>query len=328
MRVFARLYAGKRYLQGSRYFMLPPDLLAQLAPTAADPRPVLLTLAGPTAVGKTALSVALAQHLGTEILSADSRQFFRELSIGTAKPTPEEMQDVPHHFIDSHSITQEYSAGRFAADALAVLDDLFRRLPVVVLTGGSGLYLQALTDGLDELPAVDPAVRLGLQQELQTLGLPTLVAELAATDPVAHERVDLQNHQRVLRALEITRGTGRPFSSFHTGSAAAAEAAAARPFRVVKVALNRPREVLYDRINQRVEAMLADGLLAEVEGLAPFRHHQALQTVGYQELFGYLDGAYDYAEAVRLLQRNTRHYAKRQLTWLRRDAGYQWVELA
>jgi tRNA dimethylallyltransferase len=308
--------------------MLPNTLLAQLAPTPIDPRPVLLTLAGPTAVGKTALSVTLAQQLGTEILSADSRQFFRELSIGTAKPTPEEMQGVPHHFIDSHSITQEYSAGRFAADAEVVLTELFQRLPVVILTGGSGLYLQALTDGLDELPAVDPAVRQGLQQELQTQGLPPLVAELAATDPVAHQRIDLQNHQRVLRALEITRGTGRPFSSYHAGPAAVAATAAARPFRVVKVALSRPREVLYERINQRVEAMLAAGLLAEVEGLVPFRHHQALQTVGYQEIFGYLDGTYDYAEAVRLLQRNTRHYAKRQLTWLRRDAAYQWVELS
>jgi tRNA dimethylallyltransferase len=308
--------------------MLPNTLLAQLAPTPTDPRPVLLTLAGPTAVGKTALSVTLAQQLGTEILSADSRQFFRELSIGTAKPTPEEMQGVPHHFIDSHSITQEYSAGRFAADAEVVLTELFQRLPVVILTGGSGLYLQALTDGLDELPAVDPAVRQGLQQELQTQGLPPLVAELAATDPVAHQRIDLQNHQRVLRALEITRGTGRPFSSYHAGPAAVAATAAARPFRVVKVALSRPREVLYERINQRVEAMLAAGLVAEVEGLVPFRHHQALQTVGYQEIFGYLDGTYDYAEAVRLLQRNTRHYAKRQLTWLRRDAAYQWVELS
>jgi tRNA dimethylallyltransferase len=307
--------------------MLPPEILAQLAPTAADPRPVLLALAGPTAVGKTALSVALAQQLGTEILSADSRQFFRELSIGTAKPTLEEMQGVPHHFIDSHSITQEYSAGRFAAEALAVLEGLFQRLPVVILTGGSGLYLQAVTDGLDELPAVDPSVRQQLQQELQTQGLPALVAELAATDPVAHGRIDLQNHQRVLRALEITRGTGRPFSSYHTGPEAVAAAAAARPFRVVKVALSRPREELYQRINQRVEAMLAAGLLAEVGGLLPFRHHQALQTVGYQEIFGFLDGDYDYAEAVRLLQRNTRHYAKRQLTWLRRDAGYQWVEL-
>jgi tRNA dimethylallyltransferase len=308
--------------------MLPNTLLAHLAPTPTDPRPVLLTLAGPTAVGKTALSVTLAQQLGTEIISADSRQFFRELSIGTAKPTPEEMQGVPHHFIDSHSITQEYSAGRFAADAEVVLTELFQRLPVVILTGGSGLYLQALTDGLDELPAVDPTVRQGLQQELQTHGLPPLVAELAATDPVAHQRIDLQNHQRVLRALEITRGTGRPFSSYHAGPAAVVATAAARPFRVVKVALSRPREVLYERINQRVEAMLAAGLVAEVEGLVSFRHHQALQTVGYQEIFGYLDGTYDYAEAVRLLQRNTRHYAKRQLTWLRRDAAYQWVELS
>jgi tRNA dimethylallyltransferase len=209
-----------------------------------------------------------------------------------------------------------------------VLDGLFQRLPVVILTGGSGLYLQAVTDGLDELPAVDPGVRQQLQQELQTQGLPALVAELAATDPVAHGRVDLQNHQRVLRALEITRGTGRPFSSYHTGPEAVAAAAAARPFRVVKVALSRPREELYQRINQRVEAMLAAGLLAEVGGLLPFRHHQALQTVGYQEIFGFLDGDYDYAEAVRLLQRNTRHYAKRQLTWLRRDPNYVWYNLS
>jgi tRNA dimethylallyltransferase len=200
-------------------------------------------------------------------------------------------------------------------------------LPVVILTGGSGLYLQALTDGLDELPAVDPAVRQALQHELHTQGLAALVAELASTDPMAHQRIDRQNHQRVLRALEITRSTGRPFSSFHQGAAAVAATAAARPFRVVKVALARPRAELYQRIDQRVEQMLAAGLLAEVERVLPFRHHQALQTVGYQEIFGYLDGHYDYAEAVRLLQRNTRHYAKRQLTWLRRDAAYEWVEL-
>ncbi|WP_151087998.1 tRNA (adenosine(37)-N6)-dimethylallyltransferase MiaA [Hymenobacter baengnokdamensis] len=306
---------------------LPTYLLDQLAPSAADPRPVLLAVAGPTAVGKTALTVALAKQLGTEIISADSRQFFREMSIGTAKPTAEEMQGVPHHFVDSHSITQEYSAGRFAADADALLARLFARHAVVIATGGSGLYLQALTDGLDELPAVPAAVRQQLQHELQTLGLPPLVAELARTDPTAYARLDLQNHQRVLRALEITRGTGRPFSSFHKGPAAVAATAAGRPFRVVKVALSRDREALYQRIDQRVVQMLDTGLLAEVEALLPFRHHQALQTVGYQELFGYLDGHYDYAEAVRLLQRNTRHYAKRQLTWLRRDAAYAWVEL-
>ena len=307
--------------------MLLPTILPQLAPTAADPRPVLLAVAGPTAVGKTALTVALARQLGTEIISTDSRQFYREMRIGTAKPTAAEMQGVPHHFVDSHRITEDYSAGRFAAEALGLLSELFQRYPVVIATGGSGLYLQALTDGLDELPAVPPQVRQQLQHELHTLGLPALVSELARLDPVAHQRLDLHNHQRVLRALEITRGTGRPFSSFHRGPAAVAAAAAQRSFRVVKVALSRPREALYARIDQRVLQMLTEGLVAEAEALLPYRQHNALQTVGYQEIFGYLDGHYDYAEAVRLLQRNTRHYAKRQLTWLRRDAGYQWVEL-
>ena len=305
--------------------LLPVSILAQLGPTAADPRPVLLVVAGPTAVGKTALCVQLAQHLGTEIVSADSRQFFREMSIGTAKPTPAEMQGVPHHFIDSHSVADEYSAGRFAADALALLDELFRKYSLVVLTGGSGLYVQAVTDGLDELPGVLPEVRAQLQEELAAHGLPHLVAELAATDPVAYARIDPQNPQRVLRALEITRGTGRPFSSFHTQGMAAADGP--RPFRVVKVALTREREALYQRINQRVENMLVEGLLDEVKRLLPYRHRPALQTVGYQEIFGFLDGDYDWAEAVRLLQRNTRRYAKRQLTWLRRDAAYEWVEV-
>ncbi|MGY3089432.1 tRNA dimethylallyltransferase [Hymenobacter sp. UYAg731] len=302
---------------------LPPEILAQLAPTAADPRPALLTIAGPTAVGKTALCVQLAQQFHTEIVSADSRQFFRELSIGTAKPTPAEMQGVPHHFIDSHSISEDYSAGRFATDCLAVLTDLFRKYPLVILTGGSGLYVQAVTDGLDELPSVPPEVRAQLHAELAAQGLPHLVAELAETDPVAHARIDQQNPQRVVRALEITRATGRPFSSFHTDGPPPENPL----FRNVKVALTREREELYQRINLRVEHMLAVGLLAEVEAVLPYRHHHALQTVGYQEIFGFLDGEYDWAEAVRLLQRNTRRYAKRQMSWLRRDPGYAWVEL-
>jgi tRNA dimethylallyltransferase len=303
--------------------MLPESILAQLTPTAADPRPVLLTIAGPTAVGKTALCVALAQQFNTEIVSADSRQFFRELSIGTAKPTATEMQGVPHHFIDSHSIAEDYSAGRFATDCLALLTQLFQKFPLVILTGGSGLYVQAVTDGLDELPGVPPEIRAQLHEELAAHGLAHLVEELAQTDPVAYARIDRQNYQRVVRALEITRGTGRPFSSFHTQG----QAGDSRPFRVVKVALSREREQLYQRINQRVEHMLEAGLLAEVRSVLPYRHHHALQTVGYQEIFGYLDGDYDWAEAVRLLQRNTRRYAKRQLTWLRRDPAYQWVEL-
>lgn len=287
---------------------------------ASTPKPILLTIAGPTAVGKTALCVRLAQQLGTEVVSADARQFFREMSIGTAKPTPAEMQGVPHHFIDSHSIAEEYSAGRYEADCLTLLDKLFARHRVVILTGGSGLYLQVVTNGLDELPPADAALRTRLQTQLETEGLPALLTQLAEVDPVSYARIDRQNHVRVLRALEVTLGSGRPFSSFH-GAAPKAE----RPFQTLKIALTREREELYQRIDQRVDLMLAEGLLDEVKVLVPHRHAQALQTVGYQEIFDFLDGTYNWDEAVRLLKRNTRRYAKRQLTWLRRDEQYQWL---
>jgi tRNA dimethylallyltransferase len=264
--------------------------------------------------------VQLAQQFGTEVVSADARQFFREMSIGTAKPTAEEIQGVPHHFIDSHSIVEEYSAGRYEVDCLQLLDNLFQRHQIVILTGGSGLYLQAVTDGFDALPPAEPAVRAALQQQLEQQGLPALLEQLAQLDPVSYARIDRQNHVRVLRALEVTLSSGQPFSSFH-GTASKSE----RPFRVLKVALSREREELYQRIDLRVEQMLEQGLLDEVRQLLPYRHHQALQTVGYQEIFGYLDGNYDYDEAVRLLKRNTRRYAKRQLTWLRRDPQYHWL---
>jgi len=290
-----------------------------LTDLAAVTGPTLLVITGPTAVGKTDLCVQLAQQLGTEIVSADSRQFFRELNIGTAKPTVAEMQGVPHHFINSHSITEEYNAGRFEQDALAVLAALFQRHQVVVLTGGSGLYLQAVTEGFDALPAVEPAVREQIKAELEAHGLEPLVAELAHLDAVIHARIDRQNPQRVVRALEICRGTGQPFSSFHAAKAAD------RPFRIIKIALTREREELYQRIDARMDQMLAQGLEAEARALYPYRHHNALQTVGYQELFAYFEGQYEYAEAVRLLKRNSRRYAKRQLTWLRRDAEYQWL---
>ncbi|RPD47937.1 tRNA (adenosine(37)-N6)-dimethylallyltransferase MiaA [Hymenobacter sediminis] len=295
-------------------------MLAELV--SASDKPTLLVITGPTAVGKTDLCVQLAQQLNTEIVSADSRQFFRELNIGTAKPTPEEMQGVPHHFINSHSITEEYNAGRFEEDALTLLSELFQRHRVIILTGGSGLYLQAVTEGLDELPAVPPEMRQQLRTELEAHGLDPLVAELERLDPVTHARIDRQNPQRVLRALEISRATGQPFSSFHGGKAAE------RPFRTVKIALTREREELYQRIDQRMDHMLAAGLEEEARRLYPHRHHNALQTVGYQELFDYFDGLYDYAEAVRLLKRNSRRYAKRQLTWLRRDPEYQWFHPA
>lgn len=283
-------------------------------------QPTLLVVAGPTAVGKTALCVRLAQHFGTEVVSADARQFFREMHIGTAKPTPAEMQGVPHHFVDSHSVLEDYSAGRYEADCLPLLHELFQRHEVVILTGGSGLYLQSVTDGLDELPPADAAIREQLRQELAQLGLPALLQELARLDPVCYDRIDRQNPVRVLRALEVCRSAGRPFSSFHGASQKPV-----RPWRTVKVALNRERDELYQRIDLRVDQMLAQGLLEEVESLLPYRHAQALQTVGYQEIFGFLDARYDWPEAVRLLKRNTRHYAKRQLTWLRRDDEYHWL---
>lgn len=284
-------------------------------------RPTLVVVAGPTAVGKTALCVRLAQHLQTVVVSADSRQFFRELSIGTAKPTPNEMQGVPHYFIDSHSITEDYNAGRFEVDCLALLKQLFQRHAVVILTGGSGLYLQAVTEGFDVMPAIAPTVRTGLQQELTAHGLAPLVAELLATDPVTYARLDHQNPQRVLRALEVTRGTGQPFSSFH-----AQNNAPQRSFQTLKIALTRERAELYARIDERVDEMLAAGLLAEVQSVAAYRQHNALQTVGYQELFDFLDEKQDWPETVRLLKRNTRRYAKRQLTWLRRDPAYHWLQ--
>jgi tRNA dimethylallyltransferase len=286
----------------------------------AAQEPTLLVVSGPTAVGKTDLCVRLAKALDTEIVSADSRQFFRELTIGTAKPTPEEMQGVPHHFINSHSIEEEYNAGRFEQDALALLQQSFQKHQVVILTGGSGLYLQAVTEGFDALPAAPPQVREQLHEELAAHGLEPLVAELERLDPVTYARIDRQNHQRVLRALEITRATGQPFSSFH-----GVKTAADRPFRTVKIALNREREELYQRIDLRMDQMLASGLEAEARAMYPYRHHNALQTVGYKELFDYFEGHYDYEEAVRLLKRNSRHYAKRQLTWLRRDPQYQWM---
>ncbi len=272
-------------------------------------------------MGKTALSVALARRLGTEIVSFDARQFYRELTIGTAAPTVAEMDGVRHHFIGSHSVQDFYSAGRFAADAVQLLtDDLFRRLPVVVAVGGSGLYQQALTDGLPAIPAVDAALRPLLLARLEAEGLPALVAELQTLDPTAWAVIDRQNPQRVLRALEVTLGTGRPFSSFRSAPADGG----ARPWRTVFVGLDRPRPELYARCDARVDEMLAAGLEAEARALYPLRGLNALQTVGYQEWWPYFDGEYDRAEAVRILQRNTRRYVKRQLTWFRRETRFQW----
>lgn len=285
-----------------------------------SPTKTLLVVAGPTAAGKTALCVRLAQELQTDVVSADSRQFYRELTIGTAKPTPAEMDGVRHHFIDSHSITETYTAGRYERDCLLCLEELFREKDVVILTGGSGLFLKVITDGLDEMPPADPEIREELRAWMQRDGLPALVGELRRLDPVYYEKVDQKNPQRIIRALEVCRSTGQPYSHFRRGTKIE------RPFQSIKLCLTREREALYTRIDQRMDAMLAAGLIDEARLLLPYRHHAALQTVGYQEIFPYLDGTYDYDELVRLLKRNSRRYAKRQMTWFRNQGDYEWVD--
>jgi tRNA dimethylallyltransferase len=286
--------------------------------TGQKPGKTLVVVAGPTAVGKTALCLWLAQAWGTEIVSADSRQFFREMNIGTAKPTPEELAAVKHHFVNSHHIGETYSAGAFEADALQTLSDIFQSQDVAILTGGSGLYIDAVCAGMDQMPAVDPAIRLQLMQQLESQGLPALLQLLEHHDPVYFRQVDQANTQRVVRALEVCLASGQPYSAFRIRDLPA------RPFQLVKIGLDRNREELYQRIDARMDQMVAQGLLEEVKALLPYRHQQALQTVGYKEVFDYLDAAYDWEEALRLLKRNSRRYAKRQLTWFRKDPGFTW----
>ncbi|GAA4403206.1 tRNA (adenosine(37)-N6)-dimethylallyltransferase MiaA [Nibrella viscosa] len=278
----------------------------------------LLVIAGPTAVGKTTLCVRLAKALQTDVVSADSRQLYRELTIGTAKPTPAEMDGVVHYFINSHSMAEQVSAGDYEREAMALLRNLFLEKDIVILSGGTGLYIHALCVGLDDIPQIDPSFREELEQRLVTEGPTPLQDELRRLDPLYAQTADLQNTQRVIRALEVCLATGQPFSSFRR------QQTAERPFQSRLVALERPRDELYARIDQRMDAMLDAGLVEEARALLPYRHHNALQTVGYKEVFGYLDGAYDYNEMVRLLKRNSRRYAKRQLTWFRHQGNYQW----
>ena len=278
----------------------------------------VLVIAGPTAVGKTALSVALARQLQTEVISADSRQLYRELTIGTAKPTTADMAGVRHHFIDSHTIHSPVSAGQYEREALTIIDGLFQERELLILSGGTGLYVNAVLHGLDDMPQGDPKLRLRLQQQFEQEGITALQAQLLALDPAFAQLMDLNNTQRVMRALEVCLTTGRPYSSFRQ------RRQANRPFRTVLIGLDRPRDELYARIDQRVEAMLAAGLLDEAAQLLPYRHMAALQTVGYKEVFGYFDGTYTYAAMVELLKRNTRRYAKRQLTWFRHQNEFQW----
>ncbi|MCJ8164663.1 tRNA (adenosine(37)-N6)-dimethylallyltransferase MiaA [Pontibacter sp. E15-1] len=279
----------------------------------------LVVVVGPTAVGKTDLCVYLAKKYAAEIISADSRQFFREMRIGTAKPSPEEQQGIPHHFIDSHSIAEEYNAGGYEQDVLALLPKLFEQQDIVIMTGGSGLYVRAVCEGMDEMPETDLALRERLTHQYELQGLQPLLEQLQLLDPVYFAQVDKDNPQRVIRAVEVCLSSGAPYSSFRRNGQRE------RPFHIIKIGLTRDREDLYQRINQRMDQMLAQGLLEEARELYPHRKHNALQTVGYKEIFDYLDGLCDWEEAVRLLKRNSRRYAKRQLTWFRKNPEeYTW----
>lgn len=281
----------------------------------------LLVLSGPTAIGKTALAIEWAKALGTHIISADSRQFYKEMAIGTAKPTPEERAAAPHHFVDFLPVEQLYSAGDFERDALAKLDVLFKTQDTVILAGGSGLYVQAVTDGFDAMPA-DLTIRAQLMSELEAYGIEPLQQQLHRLDPAHHARMDIQNPQRLVRALEVCLASGKTYSSFRLPSVNT------RPFNIIKVALDADRQWLYDRINTRVELMLEYGLLEEVRGLIPKRHFNSLKTVGYREFFDHFDGKCTVQEATETLKMNTRRFAKKQLTWLRRDSAFQWFDIA
>lgn len=278
----------------------------------------LIVITGPTAIGKTSLAIFLAQQLKTEIISFDSRQFYRELSIGTAVPSSEELAMIPHHFIQNLSILDEYSVGDFERDALVKINELFQKYDEIILVGGSGLYEKAVTEGLDQFPEIDKTIRQKLIDEFNENGLEVLQNELKAVDPIYFEQVDINNPVRIIRALEIYRGTGKPFSSFRKNNFTV------RNFNVLKIVLELPREEIYNRINKRVDMMMENGLLDEVKFLYKFKHLNSLQTVGYKELFDYLDGKIDLSFAIDEIKKNTRRYAKRQLTWYRKDERTKW----
>ncbi|SCW63322.1 tRNA (adenosine(37)-N6)-dimethylallyltransferase MiaA [Mucilaginibacter sp. NFR10] len=280
----------------------------------------LIVVAGPTAVGKTAAAIKLAQHFNTVVVSADSRQFFREMSIGTAKPDESELAAAKHYFINSHSISESFSVGDFEKQGLALLDELFKVHDKVILAGGSGLYIKAICEGFDNLPVADISVREKLNQQLEREGITTLQKQLQQVDPDYYTQVDLNNPQRIIRALEVFETSGKPFSSYRNATVNK------RPFNIIKLALDMPREKLYERINLRVDLMVKQGLIQEVKSLLPYRELNALNTVGYSELFDYFDGKTSLDEALLLIKQNTRRFAKRQLTWFRKDKDFVWFD--
>ena len=272
----------------------------------------LIVILGPTASGKTALAVRLAQQYNAEVFSADSRQIYRELNIGVARPSEAEMQGITHHFINCVSITEDYHVGRYEQEVLTALHSYFDYHDTAILAGGTGLYLKAVTHGIDPFPDTDPYVLQQLQHDLDTLGLPALAEDLRTSDPLTHASIDHNNARRVVRALSVIRSTGQPFSAFKTGQTKE------RPFDIHYHFTEVDRPLLYSRIEHRVDEMLDRGLLAEVESLLDRRHLKALDTVGYSELFDYFDGQYTLPQAVDKIKQHSRNYAKRQLTWFKK----------
>ncbi len=283
---------------------------------------ILLAVVGPTGIGKTRLAIALAKYFDTEIVSADSRQFFKEMSIGTAVPSMEELQEVKHHFIQHKSIHESYSVGDFEKESMVLLNALFQEKDVVVLVGGSGLYVDAVVNGLDEFPEINPEIREDLNQKLIEDGIETLQKELRTRDPQYYDRVDLMNPHRLIRALEVSISSGQPFSSFLK------KKKTKRTFKTVYIGIDADREIIYDRINKRVDAMMEEGLLNEARLLHPYKDLNALQTVGYRELFEYFEGNCSLDFAVEEIKKNTRRFAKRQLTWLRKNEKILWSDYA
>jgi len=278
----------------------------------------LFVLLGPTGVGKTSMSLKLSKELNAPIISADSRQFFREMRIGTAAPTVDQLHEAEHHLIGNKSITERYSCGMFELDALNLLEKIHRTHSTALLVGGSMLYIDAICKGIDDFPVPDPELRKNLENQLKDEGIESLRSQLKILDPEHYNSIDLKNPQRILKALEVCLQTGKPYSSFLT------QPKRDRPFKILKIGFNRPREELYNLINQRVDKMIEEGLLGEAQGLLAYRNHNALKTVGYREIFDYLDGKISLEQAVELIKRNSRHYAKRQLTWWARDPQINW----
>lgn len=282
----------------------------------------LLVIAGPTAVGKTEYSIEAALRCGSPVISCDSRQIYKEMTIGTAVPDASQLAAVKHYFIHSISVLDAYSSGQYEIDALALMDKLFSEgHETLVMAGGSGFYIDAVCKGLDNLPVPPPELREELTRRVREEGVETLADELKRLDPAAWKAIDIKNGQRVVRALETIIVSGRSFTEFKLAEPRK------RDFEIEKICLTRPRDVIYDRIDRRVLQMIDEGLVEEVRGLEKYRNLPALQTVGYKEIFGYLDGKYSLDEAIRLIQRNTRHYAKKQLTWWKRDNAIKWIDL-